>query len=379
MLVRCNSAQMVRMLAWSSDYICKQMLAKIGSIKDLKLRIFPYEDTRDQLPWVKGGLSFGSFDLLYGSCDAVWYREERWKDPINELWSSNKPIIAVESTLALERGSSGSAQYQRFFHALGAVKCGVLGVYYLRKRGPSVSKMRYDLPKAALNASAMHNCSYLIINDITVLEKLVKFTAYNMQDQVTKLISEIRRNMENYWLSAFNKNFGGDIKRYFESRSIIEVEGGYVKLLATNYRNLTEASLRAGHITLGEFLMAKYMTKGRIFLFLPRLSPEEIVELDASDKKEWKLIRADPDSCVVTMEDFNGINNTLMRRINAIKDSPILGQAIREKNLIMEELKQGLKDGTITLKDHVFANFAERKKPKKTKLSDWINTEKGKL
>ena len=67
-------------------------------------------------------MTFSYQKTNYGSCDLAYVDSK-----------TEKPYLAIEGTDALNRGSSGNAQYQRFHHALGAVKNGFIGVYYLRK------------------------------------------------------------------------------------------------------------------------------------------------------------------------------------------------------------------------------------------------------
>jgi hypothetical protein len=309
-------------MAVSSDAVVKQLLQEIGNRGKLKLRIFPEDNNSDQKPWIDGGLSFGKRDLLYGSCDGAWYTEEKWIDPQNKVTVDSKPIIAVEGTLALERGSTGSAQYQRFFHALGAVLSGVIGIYYLRQQEKHIykgrevsSKIRYDLPMAALNASDIHNTPYLVITNINDIKKLVTDLGNENLVQVEKTIKEIKEKMKKYFQDNAPKEYK-NIEEYCKGRSIAkDAKGNFIKILSTNYQNLTLSEKRGGHIMLGEYFIAKYMLKGNLIMFLPRLSRKDIEKLNASNKKEWKVLWEDSNGMVLTIEDFDGISEDMKRMI----------------------------------------------------------------
>lgn len=342
-------------MAEKSDQIIKNELSEIGELKDLKLRIFPVGSKEDQKHWMEGGLSFGYDSIRYGSCDGAWYKEENWRDPLSKQTSLFKPILAVEGTLALERGSSGNAQYQRFFHALGAVLSGVIGIYYLRK---GKDPLRYDLPKAALNASEIHGTDYLVVTKLEDIKELVESIAFGNKRKIQKTIKRIKVEMEKYFQAVFQDKFKGDIENYYKSRSIIRLPSGInIKYLAGNYRNFTESSQRGGHIVLGEFLIAKYFLKERFYFLLPRLEPSEVIKLDASNKKEWKILRIDNMGELITISDLEGIDNQLKKKILSLKNQPLGGSLKGGKawsgwNLLMKELEKGLRNGSIKIKKY---------------------------
>lgn len=347
-------------MAFDSDAIIKKMLEDIGDCGDLKLKIFPEDNKSDQRSWIEGGLSFGNKNLLYGSCDAVWYKEEEWLDPFNKQKYPHKPIIAVEGSLALERGSVGSAQYQRFSHALGAVKSGVIGIYFLRGELPhmykgkeQMGKMRYDLPKAALNASEIHGSDYLIITDYEDLKEIIKAVAYNKD--VKQIISRIKDKMAKYFQENFQKKYK-NMGEYFQERSFAKDKNGNIfKILSTNYRNLTLASQRGGHIFGGEYFVGKYMLKEQIYMFLPRLTMEEINKLNDSNKKEWNLVWEDSGGKIVTIDDFEGVSTILKQEINTIRNAPAKqGTVSRQQwDSIRIRLIEGINNGKIYLKKKV--------------------------
>jgi hypothetical protein len=342
-------------MAYKSDYIIKQELNSIGEIGRLKLRIFPGSSREDQIHWVDGGLCFGKADLLYGSNDGVWYLDdEEWEDSLSGQTSNKRPMVAVEGTLALERGSSGNAQYQRFFHALGAVLSGVIGIYYLREGKDS---MRYDLPMAALHAGEIHKCDYFITTSLNDVKKVVEVIGLHgiSSPEYNSVSRAIKDKMRDYFNQALLRIHNGDINDYFKRRSIIKLaDGTNIKYLAGNYRNFTESSQRGGHIVLGEFLLAKYFLKEKFYYLLPRLTHTDISKLDNSDKKEWKIIRADELGQVITMEELEGLPIRIKKGILQLKNTPLggptCGTAKRKWNQLIKELKGLIENGVVKIK-----------------------------
>lgn len=339
-------------MANKSDEIIKEELIGIGEIQGLKLRVFPGGSREDQKHWVDGGLSFGFDNIMYGSCDGAWYIEKPWVDPLSKRKADYTPVIVIEGTLALERGSSGNAQYQRFFHALGAVLSGVIGVYYLRA-GNDI--MRYDLPKAALNASKLHGVDYFVVDNLKSVRAIVEVIASGDESKYRTLATNIKQQMEKQFNSVFSSNFEGNIEKYFESRSIIRLKDANIKYLAGNYRNFTESSQRGGHIVLGEFLMAKYMLNEPFYFLLPRLLPEEVKKLDASKKKEWLVMRSDTMGKLITLNDLDGVPDRLRNKILYLRNQPLGGSkeggAAKSKWYhLMRELELRIKNEEIFIK-----------------------------
>jgi hypothetical protein len=340
-------------MAYKSDMIVKQELQSIGSMGDLKLRIFPGDSRDDQLHWIDGGLCFGKRDWMYGSCDGAWYVDEPFKDPLTEESTSQKPIVAVEGTLALERGSSGDAQYQRFFHALGAVMSGVIGVYYLRS---GKHPMRPDLPQAAIHAMEKHGCPYLVVNNLSDIQHLVESIAMYGQDssEVKLVIKQITTRMRQYWETAFERQYKSDIQKYYQSRSIILTpQNQYIKYAGRNLRNFTESSQRAGHIALGEFYLAKYFIAQKFYYFLTRLSKEEVQQLDARNAKEWKLMRSDDLGKIITIEDFDGVPQEIKEGLEYLKNTPLKGPSMKLHRELMKLFRENIESENITLKGNI--------------------------
>ena len=129
-------------MALSSDEIVKrEIIDHVGtSVGPFYARVFNEGSNDDQKLFSKGGLTFSFENQDYGSCDCAYITKD--KD------NNESAILAIEGTDCLGRGSSGSAQYQRFHHALGAVKNKIVGIYYLRE---GEHKVQADLYRMALN------------------------------------------------------------------------------------------------------------------------------------------------------------------------------------------------------------------------------------
>ena len=116
-----------------------------------------------------GGLTFKHDGLSFGSNDAAYYIDD---------YGIETPIMALELTDALNRGSRGNAQYQRFHHALGAVRNGVIGVYYLK---PGEHEVQPDLYKMALSAWEIHGTPYILLK---TLQRLKHSSSYGVRKRI---------------------------------------------------------------------------------------------------------------------------------------------------------------------------------------------------
>ena len=160
-------------MAQSSDELIKREIVDYfrNEVNGPDLRIFPQSSRDDQKNFSEGGLTFGVNGTLFGSCDAAWYEDGKWLDKNDGLTYSVRPVLALEATDALSRGSSGNAQYQRFHHALGAVRNNVTGVYYFRK-GPD--KIQPDLFGMAVAASKIEKTPYVVTDDLALVKSLLR-------------------------------------------------------------------------------------------------------------------------------------------------------------------------------------------------------------
>lgn len=337
-------------MAFSSDEIIKrEIIDKLGyRIGNINLRIFPQSSNEDQKLFSNGGLTFGYKGVSYGSCDASWFVNEKWVDGFNNQTINVKPIIALEGTDALNRGSSGNAQYQRFHHALGAVKNGILGIYYLKK---GKDKIQPDLFGVAYYASKAEIGKYLIVDELDLIEKLLK--SYNDQVLFNKIINEHLEKMHDIFLEKFNKDYGGSWDKFALKRSTIIKNDYVIKFAARNKRNFTDGSQRAGHIAVGEMFLTKYYFYDKLFYYLfPRMTREEMAYLDKhkSNDKEWHLLRSEPNVQIKTIDDIKGLDPLIRSSLMTIKDSPLSGGVPNKiYKLNMTKIVEGLTNGTLII------------------------------
>lgn len=337
-------------MAQSSDELIKrEIIDKVGSHGSVKLRIFPQSSTDDQVLFSLGGLTFGDNGVSYGSCDATWYVDDSWVDPFDSKKYPAKPILALEGTDALNRNSSGNAQYQRFHHALGAVKNGIVGVYYLRKGS---CKIQEDLFGMAYFASKVEKGEYLITDDLSLVKSLLE--SYGTS-KFMEIVHNHQKLMFEIFLSKFNKAYGGDWKRFADKRSTIIQDNLVIKHAGRMRRNFTDSSQRAGHISVGEMYLTKYYfyEKSMIYLF-PKMTRDDLEFLDKSKSvdKEWHLLRHEPNVTIKTIDDIEGLDESIRSAIMGIRDKPLKGETLRLYNKNLKVITDGLKSKkySITLK-----------------------------
>lgn len=332
-------------MAESSDRIIKQEI--VDTLKcnynHFKLRIFTEGSNEDQKLFSDGGLTFGYKNVSYGSCDAVWYIDEEWTDGFDNKKINFKPVIALEGTDALNRKSSGNAQYQRFHHALGAVKNGVIGIYYLKKGS---DKIQEDLFGMAYFASKKEKGTYLIIQDLNIVKEILD--VYDDKEKLNKYLSDYLEKTYKIFKDQFEKKYKGDWAKFAEHRSTIVKKDYVIKYAGRMKRNFTDGSQRAGHIAVGEMYLTKYyfFDKKIYYLFL-KTTREDVEYLDKhkSDDKEWYLLRHESNVEIKTIDDILGLEDNLKKKLIQIKDEPIKGATKliynRCKNIIEDGLKSG--------------------------------------
>ena len=323
-------------MALSSDEIIKrEIIEKVGfKTNKLKLRIFPQSSNDDQKTVEDGGLTFSYKKINYGSCDAAWFHIE-----------TNEPIIALEGTDALNRKSSGNAQYQRFHHALGAVKRGLLGVYYL-KRG--IDKIQEDLYGMAYYASQEEKGTYLIIDDLAVVKEIV--AAYGDDKKYNSLIKKHLEYMYAIFINKFKTKYKGDWENFAIKRSTVIKNGYIIKYAGRMKRNFTDGSQRAGHIAVGEMYLTKYYFIGKKFYYLfLKMTQDDLNYLDKNkaDDKEWYLLRHEENVEIKTIDNLEGLPLKIKKDLLGILNEPLKGDALRTYLSCVKVIDEGLRKGSI--------------------------------
>lgn len=343
-------------MALSSDEIVKrEIIDTLGyEYENITLRIFPEGSNDDQRLYTEGGLTFSFEGVNYGSCDAAWCIDDE------------EAVIGLEGTDALNRGSSGNAQYQRFHHALGAVKNGLIGIYYLK---PGKHKIQPDLYGMAYFASQKEKGTYLIVQNFDKITGLLDIIrAYGIESiELENYIGDILDNMYKVWKAAFVKKYKDSWDIFCDKRSTIILDDVVIKYAGRMLTNFTTSTHRAGHIALGEMYLTKnYFYDKKIFYLFLKMTQKDIDELDKRVKKnkEWSLLRNDPFVTIKCIDDLMGVDTKVIDKLLKIKDIP-LGYSIahtsnneickrKEAESIYKECKEsiykGLKSGTITIK-----------------------------
>ncbi len=334
----------------SSDQIIKNEIKdKIKRFEGITIRIFPDSSNEDQRLVEEGGLTFSYNGVNYGSCDACWLEKKEVNGNIVEI-----PLIGLEGTDALNRGSTGNAQYQRFHHALGAVKNGYIGIYYLRK-GNSI--IQPDLYEMAYNATIRESKdgAYLITQDLNIvndiLELIVKYG--RTSEQVNKYLRNYTEEMHNFWYENKFKQYKYNWDIFADKRSTILKDNYIIKYTGRMKRNYTEGSQRAGHIAVGEMYLSKYLFYGKkVYYLCPRMNSDEVAYLDKhkTNDKEWHLLRHEDNVFYVTRDDLENVPPEVIEKLVSISDLPMKGKVSTIFKECMNIIKSGLINGSIKLK-----------------------------
>lgn len=327
-------------MALSSDEAIKrEIIDTVGTeVGKFYARVFSEGSNDDQKLFSEGGLTFSFGGQDFGSCDCAYVYENSEGKEV--------PVLAIEGTDCLGRGSSGNAQYQRFHHALGAVKNGIIGIYYLRY---GKHKVQPDLYGMAYNISIATNTPYLIVQDLQVIKDillLLNDSKHRLEDFISKYQIECYK----IYLYKLKSKYQDDWNIYANQRSTILFDDYLVKYSSRNIRNFTESSQRAGHIAVGEMFLTKYsFPKYKFFYLWPRMTKQEVMYLDKnkSSDKEWSLLRNEPNVEIKTLDDLHGLPVGLYNFFMETKERSITGEMIGAWNHAKKELHQLIKSGRV--------------------------------
>lgn len=320
-------------MALSSDEVIKREIIDIigHQIGELKLRVFPESSNEDRKRFEEGGLTFTHQGVDYGSCDACWYVEDR---------GNVKPIVALEGTDALNRKSSGNAQYQRFHHVLGAVKNGIVGVYYLKK---GIDKIQEDLFGMSYFASQKEMGMYIVIDDLHILKKLLLL--YPKSQEYDSFIRSYLNKMHTIFETKFKKQYKGSWDIFAQKRSTIIKDDYVIKHAGRMRRNFTDSSQRAGHIAVGEMYLTKYyFYQKKLYYLFPKMTQEDLDYLDEHKlgDKEWCLLRNEPNVEIKTIDDIEGVPRKIKLTLYSMRSKPLKGSVLRIYNACVAVISDGL-------------------------------------
>jgi len=331
----------------SSDALIKREIqTKVGHVREgLTLRIFPGTSNFDQKTFVEGGLTFEAGENSYGSCDAAWTIEELWKNPHDGKTYRVRPLVALEGTDALNTGSSGNAQYQRFHHVLGAIRSGIPGVYYLRK-GPTPIRPELHGMAAAVSAGGV---PYIVTDDLSVVSGLVAVS--DDPEAVLEFAAPHIEASKSIFETYVKKNFGS-MEEFALKRSTILKPDYLVKHAGRMVRNFTDSSQRAGHIAVGEMFLTRTLFAGvPMYYLFPRMTSVEIASLDLrkADDKEWRILRSEAGVEIIGRDQLSGLDAATDSRLRALATTPLKGESLKRYNKLAKIIEDGLRTGTLTV------------------------------
>ncbi len=336
-------------MALSADELVKhEIFDELGDLAKYKIRVFMQSSNLDQALFSKGGLTFGINGVKYGSCDVAWELKRDWIDPFDGSTYPITPSVALEATDALNRKSTGNAQYQRFHHALGAVRGGGVGFYYLR---PGNDDIRPELFGMAHFANLMEPGHYFVTDDLEDVRELLTqdFESKEWQLATLKLGARQQALFDDWFQSTY-----GTWEKFAKKRSTILKPGIAIKHAGRMLRNFTDSSQRAGHIAVGEMFLSKYFfgLDRDVFYFFPRMLRSEFEHLDKTkaNDKEWSLLRNEPGVTLVALDDFLNVPTYIYNGMRSLKDAPLKGQDIRDYNSLVSDLETLIINDEVSLK-----------------------------
>jgi len=350
-------------MAYDSDTRVKNKLKEISraaKLKYLTLKVFD-ESNEDQKHWTNGGLTFGPLDCRFGSNDAGWFLEKPYVINHKKI-SDFSPVLLVEGSYGTEAGNTGSAQYARFSHALGAVKEGFIGVYFIpfksiyRKKdgAETTAYVRYDMIYAALNASGIEKGEYLFMDayDEDLMKEFLEVLDEGNKDKIHEMIIKIKRIMKEF----ADKHNAGDKRSYLYTQDKIGklLMFNVVAFSAYNFRTKTKykaGRFRNGHTIVGDALITLYWHKKEVDMIFPRFTNDDCKELDKLNQKEWRLLRNTSGIRVITFDDLEFKDKTLKKELFDFKDTlPLLGNNLKTKNKLAKKIKEEFSLGSIKIK-----------------------------
>jgi len=353
-------------MAYNSDTKIKRKLLDIhesADLKNLKPRWFD-ESRDDQKLWNEGGLTFKHGDFTYGSNDFGWELDKPCE--VNGLYSNTTPIIVAEGTLGINKGNTGSAQFARFSHSLGAALNGICAVTFQNFQGIYAGKpaySQYDYILSTIETTKILKTPNLFI-DYDSPELLIELLkAYDNEDKnkINKIINKIinisqkyadtrskkkkfllRNNINEYsiikWEDLYNKNYQSNTKCYY-------------KIMWCNIFSFTTAD-RNDHTYMGELLANSYLfPEFQSTFLLPNMRRADLLPILNSDKKELKILFNHPRIKLLTVDDIDFKNNqSLLSGINDIYKKVLKNKVKEMQKKLEKELLEAFLNGSVKLK-----------------------------
>ena len=324
----------------NDEILKREIIEKVGpEIGPFKARIFPEGSNFDQILFENGGLTFSHENLIYGSNDCVYVKKDNGGNEV--------PVMAIEASNCLRTGSSGNAQYQRFHHAYGAVKNGIIGVMYYPK---GKHKPQPDLYGFTYKTSQQLNTSYLVIHDLKIIKNILLLLEKN-PDEAQLYIEKIQSENFEIFKQNFEKLYKNKWEIFCDKRSRIIHGDKIIFYNMTNLENLTDSSLRAGHICVGEMLLTKayFPEKDMIFLW-PRMTNDDLKKVkNKKGDKEINILLNTKKLVLKTIDDLIDVPSELKEDFLFLRDKTLLGSNLKLKNKSTKRLHALIKSGDIKI------------------------------
>ena len=185
--------------------------------------------------------------------------------------------------------------------------------------------------------------------------QLLKLTNAKVHDRkkIKKLNSELNTSLESLW------------EDYLEGEDIIKSsQNQWIKVMGARKQNWTDSNKRGGHTYVGKAIASKYLLIGSklfdaksdtMYILWPLMPSADISELNVRLKKdkEWIIIsKAERKNMrIKTFGDLRGVSNELQQLRKPLLEPANLNKSPNKgnKNKLFTSLKDGLKDGSITL------------------------------
>ncbi len=346
-----------------TDDIIKEELSSIGDYKGLKRRGFIGSSNFDQELWVNGGLTFTYLGKDCGSNDFAWYREEKWVDPESKQTCNYKPIIVIEGTHCLNTGSYGTAQLQRFHHAYGPFRNGIISIYYLKE---GKHEIRHDLLAAAYYANITYDylnrkTCYIVTDKLSHIETLVHLVGDygEKSDEVWRYIQHLVEGMKVQFHKYYDRHEYKNFEEYLNERCVFkETNGNWIKYLGPKIESFLDSSIRYGHIVLGEAFVANYMLRGSKLLspdktldyFFPLIDKKGLEKLTTTLKhdKEFLILSGNQDWRILTIDDVEFDDKSLKDKILPFRKKN-LNDNRKEWNVVRKQIEYALKNNLFTI------------------------------
>ena len=114
---------------------------------------------------------------------------------------------------------------------------------------------------------------------------------------------------------------------------------------------------------IGTFALRDIEIGEPIFYLWPKMTNEDIEYLDNNKRndKEWKLLRNEENVLIITLDDLEGVSDTIISELKSIKDKPLKGDCLKLFNKNVKIIVEGLINDTISIKKDIVKQVIKSK------------------